>query len=99
MRHVALVLGLALLLTAFAPVVADAKVERASPGGIPGFLIGCCWGLRVGTEWNEGADLHWREWCRIVPIVGFVIAIWDGYECSQGMTAHKWAEANGANWY
>lgn len=89
---------LALVLTLF-PASSPAKVDRAQPGGLPAFLIGCLWGIREGSEWNEGADLHWREWCRIIPFVGLVIGIWDGIECSQGITAHEWAEINGANWY
>jgi hypothetical protein len=78
--------------------VSDAKSNHEK-GGLPAFIIGCCWGLREGTEWNEGADMHWREWCRIVPLVNLVISIWDGVECYQGITAHDWAQKNGANWY
>ena len=85
-------------LLSLSPANSDAKVSR-EPGGLPAFIIGCCWGLREGTEWNEGADMHWREWLRIVPYVNIVIGIWDGVECYQGITAHEWAKKNGANWY
>ncbi len=98
MKKVAVFICLAVALLALAPAPADAKVNR-QPGGIPAFFIGCCWGLREGTEWNEGADLHWREWMRIVPYVNIVFALWDAIECGQGMTAHDWAAKNGANWY
>lgn len=69
------------------------------PGGTGAFFIGCCLGLRVGLEYNEGADVHWREWCRLIPYANIVFMIWDGVECQQGMTAHEWAEKNAANWY
>jgi hypothetical protein len=98
MRVWAIALSVVILLTALTPVTCLAKVDR-QPGGIPAFLIGCCWGIREGSMWNEGADLHWREWCRLIPIVNLVIGIWDGVECMNGMTSHQWAEANGANWY
>jgi hypothetical protein len=83
----------ALVLTALAPL-AQAKVDR-EPGGYMAFFVGCCWGLREGLEWNEGAGMHWREWAQIVPGMG----IWAGIECAQGITAHEWAQKNGANWY
>jgi len=80
------------------PFASQAKVDR-KPGDIPAFIVGCCWGIREGTEWNEGADLHWREWMRVVPFVNIVIMIWDGKECYDGITARDWAKKNGANWY
>jgi len=86
------------VLLAMCPTVSEAKTKR-SPGGAAPFFIGCCWGLREGTEWNEGADLHWREWVRLIPVANIVFAIWDGVECAGGITAHEWAEKNGANWY
>ena len=98
MKKIILACLIAAFLVALSPLSSQAKVDRA-PGGIPAFLVGCCWGIREGTEWNEGADMHWREWIRIVPVVGTVIAIWDGIECAQGMKAHDWATQYGANWY
>ncbi len=98
MKKFVVFICLAAALLAVAPTAVEAKVNRA-PGGIAAFFVGCCWGIREGTEWNEGADMHWREWIRIVPVVGTVIAIWDGIECAQGMKAHDWATQYGANWY
>jgi hypothetical protein len=93
------IIAVVILATAWIiPNTCEAKVKR-DPGGLPAFAVGCCWGIRVGTEWNEGADLHWREWLRIVPYVNIVIAIWDGIDASSGITAHDWAERNAANWY
>lgn len=98
MKKFGLVICAAVLVFSMAAQTATAKTDR-EPGGLPAFFIGCCWGLREGLEWNEGADLHWREWCRIIPYAGIVFAIWDGVECYNGITAHEWAEKNGANWY
>ena len=98
MKRAIIAVLLAGALLSLMPINSDAKVSR-EPGGLPALLIGCCWGLREGTEWNEGADMHWREWVRIVPYVNIVIMIWDGMECYQGVTAHDWAKQNGANWY
>jgi hypothetical protein len=94
MRKVQTWVLIAILAVTALPLVSQAKVDR-EPGGFMAFLVGCCWGLREGLEWNEGAGMHWREWCQIVPGFG----IWAGIECAGGMTAHEWALKNGANWY
>ena len=94
-----LILGtVAAFLMASTVFTSEARVNR-EPGGIGAFFIGCCWGIREGSEWNEGADMHWREWCRIIPWAGIVFAIWDGVDCYKGIGAHEWAKKNGANWY
>jgi len=98
MKRVILCCCVAALVLGLSGGVSEAKVNR-EPGGLPAFFIGCCWGVREGTQWNEGADMHWREWCRIVPIVSIVIGVWDGVDCYNGMTAHDWAKQNAANWY
>ena len=98
MKKLGIALCVAMLVFSLVPSVGVAQ-EDTHRGGLPAFFIGCCWGLREGTMWNEGADMHWREWVRIIPYVGIVFAIWDGVECYQGITAHEWAAANGANWY
>jgi hypothetical protein len=97
------------------PKAAPPKVQPAKDkrGGIAAFLVGCCFGIREGTEWNEGKQLHWREWVWMplialtpIPYLGFVFGaassvfhIWDGVQCAQGMTAHQFAEKYGTNWY
>lgn len=94
-----IIIGLvAIVILSLCPVQSEASVQR-DPGGIPAFLIGCCWGIRVGTEWNDGADLHWREWMRLIPWVNIVIGAWDGIDCYSGIGAKEWATENGANWY
>lgn len=88
----------AVMLAGLCTVDVQAKGTQ-QPGGIPAFLIGCCWGIREGTMWNDGSEMHWREWVRIVPFVNIVIGIWDGLECYQGMKPQEWAKKYSANWY
>jgi len=87
--------------------------ERAEKGGLKAFFVGCCFGIREGTEWNEGKDLHWREWiplplaaAGVIPYIGVigsiasgVFSIWNGVDCAKGMTSHEFAEKYGTNWY
>jgi len=94
-----MVLVLTLVASVLAPMSAQALNTEREPGGVPAFFIGCCFGLREGSEWNEGADLHWREWCTLIPYAGIVFAIWNGVDCANGITAHEFAEQNAANWY
>lgn len=98
-RLATIVLALMLAGAMLAPVETLARNTARKPGGVPAFFIGCCFGLREGTMWNEGADLHWREWAPIIPYVGIVFAIWNGIDCANGMTSVQWAEQNAANWY
>ena len=98
MKKIVSIVLLLVVLPALCPANTEAGTDRDS-GGIMPFMVGCCLGLREGLEYNEGADLHWREWVRLIPVAGVVFAIWDGVECANGITAHEWAEKNGANWY
>ena len=98
-KTMAIALAAILAVSLFTPVAAQARNTNRQPGGVVAFFVGCCFGLRAGTEWNEGADLHWREWGTIVPFVGFFITIWNGVDCAAGMTSHQFADQYGANWY
>ena len=90
-----LVLVLTIVASILTPMSAQAANTDKAPGGMPAFFIGCCFGLRVGTQWNEGVDLHWREWATLIP--GF--NIWNGIDCASGMTGHEFAEQHAADWY
>lgn len=68
-------------------------------GGIGGFLVGCCFGVRTAGAFNAGKDLHFREWARLIPYVGAVFAIWDGIEGAQGMTTTQLQRNYGALFY
>ena len=94
-KVIALILVAAFMLTAL-PVQAQ---KAAGRGGFMGFIAGCCFGIRAGMAYNDGKELHWREWCRIVPFVSIVIAIWDGVDCANGKTTTDFAAQYGAMYY
>ncbi|MDD2235703.1 MAG: hypothetical protein PHP44_13380 [Kiritimatiellae bacterium] len=68
-------------------------------GGVVGFFAGCCFGIRCGGDYNEGKDIHWREWGRLIPFVGTVLAIWDGIDGAQGVTTADYAEQYGSIYF
>ncbi len=68
-------------------------------GGLIGFVVGCCFGLRTVGQFNEGKDLHFRDWGRIIPYVGAVFAIWDGIEGAQGTTTTSLQATYGAQYF
>ena len=94
LKKLAVIGAVVVLCLSLSPVSSQAKSDRQA-GGMTAFFIGCCWGLREGTEWNEGADMHWREWLSPVPGIN----IWNGLDCYKGIGAHDWAKQNGAAWY
>ena len=98
-KALGMALALTLVVALLAPISAQAVDNTREPGGAKAFLVGCCLGLRVGTEWNEGADFHWREWGTLIPYAGVVFSIWNGVDCAKGLTAHQFAEEYGTNWY
>lgn len=68
-------------------------------GGVVGFFAGCCFGIRCSGDYNEGKDIHWREWGRLIPFVGYVLAIWDGIDGAQGVTTAEYAEQYGSMYF
>jgi hypothetical protein len=74
-------------------------VQAAGRGGLMGFIAGCCFGIRAGGDYNEGKEIHWREWIRIIPVVGLIIGIWDGIECYNGKTGADYAAQYGSQFY
>jgi len=82
-----------MLSTSIQPVLA------AGRGGFMGFIAGCCFGLRTGGAYNEGKEVHWREWLALVTIVGLGMAIWSGIEGAGGMTTSDYAEKYGSAFY
>ncbi len=85
-----------LMFLAFAPAVSAANNGR---GGFMGFISGCCFGIRSGAAYNDGKELHWREWATIIPIVGLVVGIMNGMTCSAGTTTAELAKQYGAVYY
>jgi hypothetical protein len=91
-----------LLIAAFVLVgviPAQAAGPGAGRGGLMGFIAGCCFGLRAGAAYNDGKEIHWREWVMLVPFVGFVVAIWNGIDGANGVTSKDYAAQYGAMYY
>ena len=81
-------------------LAASAQVHAAEGrGGLMGFIAGCCFGLRAGGDYNEGKEIHWREWIRVIPVVSIVAAIWDGIEGAQGVTMSEFSSRYGSQFY
>lgn len=79
--------------------VAPTHAQEEGRGGPMGFIAGCCFGLRAGMDYNQGMEIHWREWCRLIPYVGIVFSIWDGVEGYQGKTRDYYAAEYGSMYY
>ena len=94
MKIVAFVLVMVMALFAFVP-----SGVAGESGGIEGFLIGCCFGIRSGAAHNDGKDLHWREWIRIIPLASIVGAVFDAVDGMNGTSSKDLANQYGANYY
>jgi hypothetical protein len=68
-------------------------------GGFMGFIAGCCFGIRTGGDYNEGKEIHWREWVMLIPIANLVFAIWNGIEGAEGVTTSELANRYGSMYY
>jgi hypothetical protein len=94
MKKIGLVLVIGLFMVG--PMAQDVSAQR---GGIGGFLVGCCFGVRTAAAFNEGKDLHFREWGMLIPYVGIVFNIWNGIDGMGGMTTSKLQQQYGALYY
>jgi hypothetical protein len=93
-----LIIGMFVLL-AVAPAANAAGGKGNGRGGFMGFIAGCCFGVRAGSAYNDGKELHFREWCTIIPYVGLVFSIWNGIDCAGGTTTSDLAAKYGATYY
>ena len=82
-----------------ATVPSFAAKASAGRGGFMGFIAGCCFGIRAGAAYNDGKEIHWREWVLLIPYVGIVFAIWNGVEGAKGVTTKDLAARYGAMYY
>ncbi len=73
--------------------------SEAQPGGIGSALVGCCFGVRTAGAFNEGKQLHFRDWARLIPYAGVVFAVWDGVDGAQGMTSQQLQQTYGVTYY
>lgn len=79
--------------------VMNSSAINPQRGGLLGFVAGCCFGLRSGAAYNDGKEIHWRQWVRLIPIANIVFAIWDGIDGANGMTTKDYADQYGAAFY
>jgi hypothetical protein len=86
------------ILAGVVPVQAAAG-QGAGRGGLMGFIAGCCFGIRAGAAYNDGKEIHWREWVMLVPIVSLVVSIWNGIDGANGVTSKDYASQYGAMYY
>ncbi|MBN1268873.1 MAG: hypothetical protein JXB04_04745 [Kiritimatiellae bacterium] len=99
-KSIAVLLVVALL----ASSVGTYAAERTR-GGFMGFIAGCCFGIRAAAAYNDGKDIHWREWIHmigVIPYVGLVAIIfniWDGIDGANGVTTAEYAQRYGAMYY
>jgi hypothetical protein len=81
-------------------IPADARSGSGQTrGGFMGFIAGCCFGIRAGGAYNEGKEIHWREWVMLIPFVNWVFAIWNGIDGANGVTTKDYATQYGAMYY
>ena len=92
-----LVVGLFVLM-AVAPA-ANAADKGKGRGGFMGFIAGCCFGVRAGNAYNDGKELHFREWVLLIPIAGLVVAVMNGLDGMNGLPTKDMANQYGANFY
>ena len=79
--------------------VAPSFAVNEQRGGVMGFVAGCCFGIRCGAAYNDGKEIHWREWGELIPFVGIVLAIWNGIDGANGMTTKDYVSKYGAAFY
>ncbi len=90
-----LIAGVAAGLLAGSVMTAPAINENR--GGLMGFIAGCCFGMRAGAAYNDGKEIHWREW--IALIVPIVPPVWNGIDGANGMTSEDYVRKYGGTFY
>lgn len=98
MKKAIAVLMLLVLVTAMVPTT-QAATKGQGRGGFMGFIAGCCFGVRAGAAYNDGKEIHWREWVSLIPWVNIVFAIWNGVDGANGVSTGDLAAKYGAVYY
>ena len=96
MKFIAIFLVVLMACFSFAPAAVAAD---SNSGGVEGFLIGCCFGIRSAAAHNDGKNLHWREWIRIIPFANIVGMVFDAVDGMNGLSSKDFANQYGANYY
>ncbi len=79
--------------------VATAASQGSGRGGVMGFIAGCCFGVRAGGAYNDGKEIHWREWVTLLPYVNILFYIWNGIDGANGVSSKDYATKYGAIYY
>ena len=79
--------------------VGTSQAINEQRGGLMGFIAGCCFGIRAGAAYNDGKEIHWREWCTLIPYVGIIFSIWSGIDGANGMQKADYAKKYGSVFY
>ncbi len=96
MRKALTVLLVALVMAGSVSIGTSAETGR---GGVMGFIAGCCFGIRSGAAYNDGKEIHWREWILLVPVASIVVAVWNGLDGYKGVTTADYTSQYGAAFY
>lgn len=90
-----------LLVVAFlmGSVTVASAAQGTGRGGVMGFIAGCCFGIRAGGAYNEGKEIHWREWVGLIPYVNIIFYIWNGVDGANGVSTKDYAAKYGAIYY
>ncbi len=97
-KLIACLLAGAFMMATVAPVQAE-MAKGEGRGGVMGFIAGCCFGVRAGSDYNDGKEIHWREWVMLIPYVNLVFAVWNGIDGANGVTRADYAEQYGSTYY
>ena len=95
MRWMALLMALVLLLG----MVGSVPAINEDRGGLMGFIAGCCFGIRSGAAYNDGKEVHWREWVLLIPVANIVFSIWNGIDGANGMATEDYTRKYGAAFF
>jgi hypothetical protein len=79
--------------------VGSSLAVNTQRGGLMGFIAGCCFGIRSGAAYNDGREIHWREWVMLVPVANIVCAIWNGIDGANGLQTSDYAKQYGSMYY
>ena len=79
--------------------VGTSSAMNENRGGMMGFIAGCCFGMRAGAAYNDGKEIHWREWVLIIPVANIFFAVWNGVDGANGMTTADYTQEYGASFF
>lgn len=94
-----IIAGTLILVLTLGTIGNTAQAAEKGRGGFVGFIAGCCFGVRSGGDYNEGKNLHWREWGMFIPFFNIVVVVWNGIDGANGVTRADYVEQYGSTYY